>query len=182
MPAKRKPTSLVACAGRKKPRDARLFKELRYALAADADRFHMPSAIIGIANPLILEPATRRRRWWRLDVTRTTAIGQSAADQAADNAGRKATSNDLAGVVVMAAMMTIAIAVTIPPRRWRPAMVPAWRRPVAPLRHGRSGRSHCRAGEDGERQCGKNDLLHGCISLHTGHLRCFEPGPCAFLH
>ena len=141
----------------KKAAQCAAFVGLRYASTADADRFHMPAAIIGVANPLILEPAARRRRWW-LHVTGTAAIGQGPADQAADNTCSQASGNDLAGIVVVA-MMTVTVA--IPTWRWRSAtVVPTRRRSVAPLRHRCSGRGHGRAGEDGDGEDRKSNLLH----------------------
>lgn len=125
----------------------------------------MPATIIGIANPLILEPATWRRRWWRLHVTGTTAIGERSTDQAADDAGSQASGNDLS-VIVVVVMTTVVTPAWR--RRWWSAMIPTRRWAVAPLGHRGSGRSYGRAGEHGEGQCRKNDLLHECIPCAPG--------------
>lgn len=82
--------------------------DITYALLADAHAFHVPAAIVGVANLAVLEPATRRR-WWRLNVTRTAITCERPADKTTQNTGRDAASDNTAIVMVTMSARWVAI-------------------------------------------------------------------------
>lgn len=118
---------------------------------ADPHAFGVPAAIIGIGNAAVFEPAAwAGRRWWLVVAgTAVAAVGDCAADQAADNACSQSAGNR--STIIVAAVFAIG--------RWgRAATVVARTIGIVLRGSGAVGREDAAGGNQRGKGC-KNDLL-----------------------